>query len=292
MNNLFAKATKELVTDAFLAWMLEELENDINLNKFKGHFLNELQITNASEKVRIAKTQLQLKNTDLVVTLEDGHSSKKILFENKTWATIHSDQLNKYKLKFPDCHQYIYMKLAYIDFQEKMKATDCGYTVIGAKEIESALRPFKSHSQIISQYYQYIKDEFIDYPIKFDERMQSNDASVYGERQPQRKFLSELHENLHNQLDYLYFKSGTNNNGTPWTHLKIAKKDKKYGDKTEYIFWRIDQKSGKNYIRLNQYSSIGQSELDEKKEHLAIQREIFNELLTKCKLKASMPSNR
>lgn len=292
MNNLFAKATKELVTDAFLAWIFAELENDKNLSKFKVHFLNELQIKDISENICITQTQLQADNTDLIVSMKDTHSFKKILFENKTWTTIHSDQLNKYKLKFPNCHQYIYMKLAYIDFQERMEAFDCGYTVIGAKEIESAIRPFKDYSQIISQYYQYIKHEFIDYPINFYERMQNNDSLVYGERQPQRMFLSELHESLHDQLDYLYFKSGTNNNGTPWTHLEIAKKDTEYGDKNEYIFWRIDKKSGRYYIRLNQYSNINQSKSDEKNSNLISQREIFNELLTKCKLKASKPSNR
>lgn len=184
------------------------------------------------------------------------------------------------------------MKLAFIDFQERMLAQNCEYSVIGAKEIESALRPFNNYSQIISQYYQYIQSEFIDYPGEFLKRMQNNDASVYRERQPQRKFLSDLHEKLHGHLDYLYFNSGSNNNGTPWTQLEIAKSESKYGDCTEYIFWRIDQKSGRSYIRLNQYSRINGSYRIEKVENLSIQREKFNELLTQCGLKASMPSNR
>lgn len=292
MNNLFKKATKELVTDAFLAWLFEELENDKNLNKYKFLFLNELKIVDISENICVTKTQLQAENTDLIVSMKDDHSLKEILFENKTWTTIHSDQLNAYKLKFPNCHQYIYLKLAYIDFQERMQAINCGYTVIGAKEIESAIRPFKNYSQIISQYYQYIKNEFIDYPHKFYERMQNADALVYSERQPQRKFLSELHESLYGHLDYLYFKSKANTGGTPWTQLEIAKKENKYGDKTEYIIWRIDQKSNKYYVRLQQYSDVDNLNIDSKKENLIILRRIFNELLTKCKLKASKPSNR
>ena len=184
------------------------------------------------------------------------------------------------------------MKLAFIDFQERKKALECRYTVIGANEIESAIRPFKDYSQIISQYYQYIKDEFIDYHNSIYKRMLNNDASVYGERQAQRIFLSELHERLHGQLDYLCLKSGTNNGGTPWTHLTIAKANTEYGDKSEYIFWRIDKKSGRYYIRLNQYSDIDKLNYNKKKENLTFQRKIFNELLTKYKLTESKTSNR
>lgn len=291
MNNIFAIATKELVTDAFFAWLFEEFKTDNELRKYQKEFLSKLKINGVSDEVCVERAEKQKKNTDLIVTLKDGEEYKKILFENKVHSTIHSKQLKRYKDSFPDCHKYIYMKLGFVYHSERKEAKKFGYDIVSAQDIESALHSFKNYNQIISQYYQYIKCCHVDRCDDMFERMKVNDSSVYSDIYSQRKFLSDLHESIYNLVEYTSFKSKANNGGTPWTHLCIAKKEAMYGDKSEYIFWRIDKKSGRYYIRLNQYSYIDKSFKDKKMAELAVLRELFNKLVKGTNLVTSSPSN-
>lgn len=291
MNNIFAIATKELVTDAFFAWLFEEFKADDDLRKYQKRFLSGLKISGMSDEVSIEKAEKQKNNTDLLVTFQDGEKRKEVLFENKVHSTIHSGQLERYKKNSPDCHKYIYMKLGYIYYSERKEAEKWGYSIVGATDIEAALRPFKDYNQIISQYYQYIKTCHVEQCADMFKKMEANDSSVYSNIYSQRRFLSDLHENIDSLVDYTEFNSKANNGGTPWTHLCVAKKASKYGDENEYIFWRIDKKSGRYYLRLNQYSYIDKSFKTEKMAELKVLREIFIQLVKNTNLVASSPSN-
>lgn len=292
MNNLFAIATKELVTDAFFAWLFEEFKVNDGLRAYQNDFLSKLKIDGLVGDVFIEKAERQKNNTDLIVTLKDSHGCKSILFENKIHTTIHSNQLNNYKDKFPNCHKFIYMKLGYIHFSERMKVVANGYDIVGSADIELALRPFKDYNLIISQYYEYIKTCHIDRCENLLERMVNNDSSAYGSIFSQHKFLSDLHEKLYGKLNYLNFKYGANNGGTPWTHLSIAKMDQVYGSHGENIFWRIDKRSGRYYLRLNQYSYVDKNYESEKKERLGELRKLFAETVAGRDIVTSKPSNR
>ena len=69
-------------------------------------------------------------------------------------------------------------------------------------------------------------------------------------------------------VPYLGIRNGTSF-GRPWTQIDIAKKKDGY---YEGLFWRIDIRSGKFYIRLNQYADPSEKEVEYKMRRLEILR--------------------
>jgi len=289
MNNIFNYAPKELVMDAFFAWIFKEL-NENNLTKYKLQFLNDMKIEGFTNKSKITDIKKQECNTDLIITIDN----KDILFENKTTSTIHSNQLEEYKNNVPNCHQYIYMKLGYIDFNEKLQAKKHDYIIVGIEDIEKALHPIKDCCQIVEQYYAFLKNKYIEKSENIQKRMLNNDSTVYEVSDAQRIFLSGLYEKLYGKVKFLKFKYAANRGGTPWTQLSIAYTSKLYGEKGESIFWRIDKKKEKGYyIALKQYADIIDTYKEQKKKRLNILRICFNKLLEKkSNLHAGKVSNR
>ena len=273
-NNIFNYAPKELVMDAFFAWLFEELNTD-SLSNYKVEFLKNLKIEGFSDKSVISKIEKQKFNTDLLITIDD----KKILFENKTTSTIHSNQLKVYKEKISNCDKYIYMKLAFIDYKERLEANKYGYTVVGAEDIKSALIPLKDCCQIVKQYYDYIEENYIHKFQQIKDSVENSDYKIYSELDAQRFFLSKLYEILEGKVEKLNFKYNSNNGGSPWTQLSIDQKPKIYGEKAESIFWRIDKKKKGYYIKLTQYAKISKEYKKDKTKRLKKLRKIINNIL-------------
>ncbi len=273
-NNIFNYAPKELVMDAFFAWLFEELKTD-NLSKYKADFLDNLNIKGFSNSSVIRKIEKQKFNTDLLITMDND---KKILFENKTTSTIHSNQLKVYKEKIPDCYKYIYMKLSFIDYKERLEAGDNGYTVVGAEDIQKALFPFKNCCQIVEQYYDYIEENYIHKFKQIKYKVKNSDPKIYSKIDAQRFFLSLLHEKLEEKVEELKFNYKANKGGNPWTQLTIIQKPKMYGEKKESIFWRIDKNKKGYYIRLTQYAKISKEYKKDKMKRLKKLRKIMNNI--------------
>lgn len=137
MNNLFSHSPKELTTDGFLSWLILELANDKEQVLI---FFKSLGLCHESAKnIEDVTVSRQEQNTDLIVRFSADSTLHSVLFENKTYSTIHSNQLSKYKQKFPDFQGYKYLKLARVNYVERKQAMSYGYDVIDSRCLLNAL---------------------------------------------------------------------------------------------------------------------------------------------------------
>lgn len=92
-----------------------------------------------------------------------------------------------------------------------------------------------------------------------------------------QKYLCDIIvENMKKQdVPYLEIRNGSSY-GRPWTQIDIARKEDGYW---EGLFWRVDIRSGKFYIRLNQYAEPTEKEVDYKMRRLEILRNEANRIV-------------
>jgi hypothetical protein len=215
------------------------------------------------------------------------------LFENKTHSTIHSNQLYKYKEKFPSFNYYKYLKLARINYDEKKEAKANGYDVLSSLDLYEALDCLGLDSEILSQYKKFLINNFVTPFNEIEHEMfTENNFGLFKKREAQQYFMDILYQEIDGLNDSIKFKSGSNVGGDAWTQLDISHKAKVYGEKTEYLFWRIDKKSGDYYLRLSQYAYISKDYKYVKKKTLKKLREFIEPLFTRYGLSTSPPSNR
>lgn len=285
MNNLFAYAPKELSTDAFLKWLFIECVENKAFSPHAAELFSKICLLQGCELIENLECLTQHKSVDLFVRFYQNNLWRKVLFENKTWTSIHSDQLNRYKKTFPDCDNYIYLKLGFIDFQEIQMATSAGYKIVSASILLDALRPLQGKSLICDQYIYFLKENFIDYINSIRTKIANNNPDIFDEREAQRIFLSEIGENLKEIEPDLYMKSFANNGGTPCSQLDFYQQDKVYGEESEYLFYRIDKRSSRNYLRINQYADIGPEFYEKKMKRLKKIREICSSSASRFNVK-------
>lgn len=286
--NLFKHSPKELTTDAFITWLLYFVDSHENYKEEKRILFNELLLKSEDidKKVSDISIKRQDKNqngrSDIILYFKlDGHS-KKILFENKTWSTTTKKQLKGYKERNQIFYKYIYLKLAYINYNEKRLTKECGYDVIDVEMLSNTLGKIKSIHQFVSHYLEFINVTFLDLMRKLNNDFISINIEELLDnlqlQQYQQYLMSRFCEKLEGKLDVLLLRVGSSF-GIPWTQLDISKETKIYGEGNELIFWRMDNRSGKNYIRLNQYSNISKELKNKKIERLEKLRKIANKLL-------------
>lgn len=259
MNNIFQFSPKELTTDAFFAWFFIELEKNPLLHPHLPKIFAKLGlIEDQTSIIENINVDLQKSSVDLLLHFNANKESITVLFENKTHSTIHSNQLNRYRDKFPNCKKYKYMKLGFINYQETQEVKKSGYDIINAFTIHALLEPLRKIHLIIDHYCDFLNSAFIDNLKWLDNELYiSSDISRISERYSQQKILSDLHKNIDGLTECLLFKAGANNNGTPWTQLDFCWHKDAYGNGIdEFVFWRIDKRGGRPYIRLNQYAEI------------------------------------
>jgi len=264
LNNLFQYSTKELTTDAFLSWLFTAFNQE--LEDWGAIFFHRLGLkVLATDDVSKVSVRLQEQHTDLIVGLEVNGEAASYLFENKTYSSIHSDQLVRYKDAFSSCTGYLYLKLGVINYQERIRAEEDGYTVIGAKTLHQALLPLRNAHFLIAHYLDFLENEYIAQQDHIATTMITDNCfrvlnySGKNKGQEQQAILSALHKSLATdyQFEYLRFRSQANNNGYPWVQLTITKRGNAYKNVGESLFWRIDRRSKKTYLRLTQYAKVG-----------------------------------
>lgn len=108
-------APKELSTDAFLAWFFKELEVNPDIADYRSQVFHTLGLIAEGEIPVKIEPELQSGNVDSLLNFEANNTARRILFENKTSSTFHSDQLNRYRERFPNCDKYVYFKIGYVD---------------------------------------------------------------------------------------------------------------------------------------------------------------------------------
>jgi hypothetical protein len=276
MNNLFAYASKELSTDAFLAWLFRSLSVDPLFEGKSGDFFRGVGLCEgADNSISGILPVRQEGNTDLIVRCNIDGRPAMFLFENKRHSSMRFGQLDTYKERFPDCDRYIYLKLGFINYQERKIAEGSGYKVLGSEELLQALNSLADCHFLVVHYIEYLHKFFVDPQRKI---RNSLCAASFSSSQAQQYFLSSLHQSLSDILPSLKFSSSANIDGSPWTQLTIANRSSAYADKSESLFWRIDKRGKGYYLRLTQYSNIGQEFKGTKKANLRLLRKLLSDI--------------
>ncbi|MNJ59441.1 hypothetical protein D3C77_551260 [compost metagenome] len=84
-------------------------------------------------------------------------------------------------------------------------------------------------------------------------------------------------------------------NGTPWTQLDICRREGYYEGKNETLFWRVDSRAGRTYLRINQYAVIPKDRPEiaaHKKQRLLALRELASDISADYDLKPGKLSNK
>ncbi len=291
-TNLFNHSPKELVTDAFITWLFYYLDSD-SLIQERTTFFNTLLLKeeDRDKNVHSIIVDKQPKGKsgrpDLVLTFNLNNKEKKILFENKTWTTTTESQLNGYRKDYRNIYRYIYLKLAYINAQEMSLCKANEYEVISSADLLISIDKLKSYHPFIEQYAEYLRNTFTNKINELKERiLKKNDFKALKNAQGQQIFVSLLYEKLTKLgIENLNFKTGSSA-GRPWTELDIFESSVAYTEEgenkniTETIFWRVDIRSHKYYVRLNQYTyNPPKAYLIIMKKKLSEMRSILNDMV-------------
>ena len=285
-TNIFFHAPKELTTDAFLVWLLYFLDSEEAFKTEKQMFFDSLILKkeDCGRAVFDIELKRQENNVDVLLTFrfKDNNEQETVLFEDKTWSMPHSGQLARYKEIYPNCYRYFYYKLAYVNSQEEKEVSHERYDIINAGMMSATLEKMVALHPLIKMYYEYITVTFEQEINSFHERIfQKHDYNVLWSADAQKYLCDAIVENMTEQgVPYLEIRNGTSY-GRPWTQIDIARKENGYW---EGLFWRVDIRSGKFYIRLNQYAEPSEDEVAYKMRRLEILRREADEFV------ATMPA--
>jgi hypothetical protein len=266
--NLFNYSPKELSLDAFLKYfILWSYESD-NINKTKKLFLRE---EDWEEEVEDIKVKLQVsygkKKADIVVYFKLKGTEELVVFENKTHSTTSTNQLESYKKD--GTYQYVYLKLGYINSREKTICKKSNYKTLNSSFLLNIVRSVNEPDEIIKQFKDYLENSYVDVENQINESFDSGKIYYqFGNQDAQLLTLDKLGNSFGEfELDKTkltafsnkyHIQYSSNTGGNPWSELVFIE----CTDKTpEAVFWRIDKRDNRYYIRLNQYSyTKGQSE--------------------------------
>lgn len=280
-TNIFFHAPKELTTDAFLVWLLYFLDSEEAYKAEKQTFFDCLILKkeDCGRTVGGIELKRQENNVDVLLTFrfEDSDEQQTVLFEDKTWSMLHSGQLARYREIYPDCYRYFYYKLAYVNSQEEQEVSRERYEIINADMMSATLEKMVGLHPLIQMYYEYITVTFVQEINSLHERIfVKHDYDVLWSADAQKYLCDAIVENMTKQgVPYLEIRNGTSF-GRPWTQIDIARKTDGYW---EGLFWRVDIRSGKFYIRLNQYAEPSKEEIDYKMRRLEILRNEANHII-------------
>ncbi len=273
-TNIFFHAPKELTTDAFLVWLLYFLDSEEAYKMQKQTFFDSLILKkeDCGRAVGVIELKRQENNVDVLLKFrfEDNDEQHTVLFEDKTWSMPHSGQLARYREIHPDCYRYFYYKLAYVNSQEEQEVSRERYEIINANMMSSTLEKMVDLHPLIKMYYEYITATFVQEINSYRERIfVKHDYNVLWSADAQKYLCDAIVENMTKQdVPYLEIRNGTSY-GRPWTQIDIARKEEGYW---ECLFWRVDIRSGKFYIRLNQYAEPAEAEVAYKMRRLEVLR--------------------
>ena len=273
-TNIFFHAPKELTTDAFLVWLLYFLDSEEAYKMQKQTFFDSLILKkeDCGRAVGVIELKRQENNVDVLLKFrfEDNDEQHTVLFEDKTWSMPHSGQLARYREIHPDCYRYFYYKLAYVNSQEEQEVSRERYEIINADMMSATLEKMVGLHPLIKMYYEYITVTFVQEINSYHERIfVKHDYNVLWSADAQKYLCDAIVENMTKQdVPYLEIRNGTSY-GRPWTQIDIARKEEGYW---ECLFWRVDIRSGKFYIRLNQYAEPAEAEVAYKMRRLEVLR--------------------
>jgi ubiquinone/menaquinone biosynthesis C-methylase UbiE len=297
MNNLFEHADKELVIDAFLCWLITEMNEEYLIglrNDFVSNFLKyDESVSGVVKKLKAAK---QENKVDVLCTLETDQGDKEILFENKLRSTAHGGQLKRYRVDKPNAIDYIYLKLGYVHLLDREAAEGEGYSVKTANDIADLLAPYEGKHPFIDEFYKYVNQGFVKPQSQFEKYLDDDAYSQLDDAEFQQFVMEKIYRKLKKsgwKDTDLKFKTSANiGSGTPWTQLYFSKISEKYDINDEVLFFRIDKRSKKLYLRVNLYSKEGDKYWQEKKERVKRLREVAGQMQYGAKIHPGNVHNR
>lgn len=294
-TNIFFHATKELSTDAFLVWLIYFLDSKEKYSVYKQRFFDNLILRkeDCGKTVNNIELKRQENRVDVILnfTIANSDDKQTVLFENKTYTTFHDNQLLNYKKRYPNCYRYIYFKLAYINSNERKEVISHGYDIINADMISKVIGTFDDVHPLIKMYNEYITDAYIN-PINsfYNELFINHNYDILWDAGAQKYLCDKIVYQMERQnVPYLEITNGTSA-GRPWTEIGIVKKIDGYW---ECLFWRVDIRAEKFYIRLNQYADPTEKEVAYKMRRLEILRkEVDSFVANMPELHPGMVNNR
>ena len=163
-NNLFNYATGELSQDAFLCWLFSHAIKDGNNNDLRKcaiAFIQEFipSLKDTDDIYLSCEPQRQYKHIDILLTVNDKY---KVIIEDKTYTSEHSDQLRTYKeeinKEFPDYTLVcVYYKIWLQSNTKQIVQNE--YLFFGLESILKVLDRFKYiQNDIFTDYYEYLKN--------------------------------------------------------------------------------------------------------------------------------------
>ena len=175
---------------------------------------------------------------------------------------------------YPNCYRYFYYKLGYVNSQEEQELSQEQYEIIDAGMMSSTLEKMCGLHPLIKMYNEYIVYTFVSVFNSYHEKIfVKHDYNVLWNADAQKYLCDAIVDNMTNQnVPFLEIRNGTSF-GRPWTQIDIVEKKNGYWEK---LFWRVDIRSGKFYIRLNQYAVPSEEEIAYKRHRLEILREEAN----------------
>lgn len=259
-NNLFKHADKELVMDAFLCWLIQEAEENPNLSGFKEDFVGDfLQMNLDPTEHVILKADKQTNNIDIIVNIETSKDKQFVIFENKMWSGASRKQLETYKKKYRNATKYIFFKLGYINSKDKEVSEDAGYIVKNAEQFKELLDNYADKHLFIKEFNEFLLKRFIEPQNEMEKNYRQNKVEKLKNASFQQYVMDKIYEQLLKsdfERSALNFEVGANKGGSPWTQLTFSSKKNIYGENTkESLFFRIDRRAKKYYLRVNLYST-------------------------------------
>lgn len=264
--NLFALAPKELSTSAFIGWLANYIKENGNKNqkrRFFAKFLldkNETQCNLTFNSFSIEKEKkVKGGRIELLLVYELNGEEVKVILENKTVTTTSGKQLSKYRDFGGELSYYVYLKLDYIDSSERNLCADNNYLVRDGKDLYQTLIQLNLNQQIVSEYLAFLKYNYVyDYYDLSHERIYQilKNSSSIGKGRLQRYVLDQLRDKImdggNDNLELGYGSSS----GNPYATLSFKKTMHWMPGTNEVMFWRLDRRAGKPYLRLSQWSGV------------------------------------
>lgn len=306
MNNIFNFATKELVLDAFICWLVNfSKSNRIEEKKVAFQFLNSIYKINNHKEIgdikKINRIERQFGDSRIDVYIEvilENDRKIHFIFENKTFTSHHSNQLKRHTEyirtmvnSVDEETVFTYLKIGYI-YPWDLDAKGFGFKIINLERLLEILKEIKIDSEIFIMYRSYLENikkqydelkNLSDKQFLLKEEKEKIFSSVEGSFYYMEKIYNRLQEEGLEEEFYIY--NGTSF-GRPWVQISFF--DRKISEESrKSLFWRLDYRTNHDkewlpYICLRQYRTKKDDQDDiELKKYRKIFQEIaknYNEL--------------
>ncbi|WP_113928382.1 PD-(D/E)XK nuclease family protein [Bacillus sp. P14.5] len=270
--NIFRFATKELTQDAFLCWSLSwanQTEN-IAMRQFSIDLLGEMlafhniKISGLDGLERLEVIR-QHKNIDILLRFRINSIHYRIIIEDKTNTSMHSEQLERYfdEIRSEPCDGMpeilgVYYKTGFIFDNEIRYINDFNNTigkfkVFNRQDMIELMKKYQAvvKSDLFHDYYEYLceiqreEDEIKMHLNSSDNKQFTNALKT---QVGQWIFMKELFSRM--EGDFHIYRG--NSSGRPWTQCSFIKVNTSLKF-PESLFYRLDRRSEGVYLSLRQY---------------------------------------